>query len=94
MYTSQLTAMTAEAATRRGSCLGVSTLATQPQGALIATSAATMKTNDHTILCERISSAPAGSSNGQKSGNSPHRMYAVTPAARAFLGDFVCEGTD
>src|SRR4051794_18495627 len=43
---------------------------------------ATTATMDHRIRCARISTAPAGSSSGQYSGNSPQMPYAATPSRK------------
>jgi hypothetical protein len=48
---------------------------------LVTASTTTRNTSDQAIRWARISTAPAGSSSGQKSGNRPQRKYAPTPAA-------------
>jgi hypothetical protein len=53
--------------------------------AIVAARTMKQKTKVHTARCETISSALAGSSNGQYNGKAPHKEYALTPNKRPSL---------
>ena len=53
--------------------------------ALVAASTMKQNTKVQTARCETISSALAGSSNGQYKGNAPHKEYALIPNRRPSL---------
>src|SRR4051794_7955083 len=68
---------------------------TQPKPAVKASRAAT-NTSDQAIRWARISTGAAGSSSGQKRGNTPQSRYAATPAAtpRRWAGIHLKVATD
>lgn len=79
MYRPQLTEITVAASAIMASRLGCRSSGRIQLQRRSTSSTRPTATSDHTIRWARISTAPAGSSSGQKSGTSPQKPYAAKP---------------